>query len=313
MKGKYPVRETLRHWRYLPALAICCCGTFPAWAGTVHDISDPLRTSSHCVKFEWLANDATHPKGAIAIPVSVDGIVFFFQVDTGTGIDILYDGIADRRGWSSPHEKTFRPHRLMVGDTVVTDPLFLNWRDEKAEQTSGELGLADLVGKTTVIDYLHQRFCLFSTGQTPVSLLKTARWTDASLSHSKFFVPMHVGQFQSDNIALDTGSSLFPLWLRSADWRAVTGKNSLAAARYSVRTNHFADKVIFRGDMTQAELFVGTTALGRQIAYARTDISDPLQDWGYRIDGILGNAAFLNTILVIDMADSHIRLGIIEP
>lgn len=262
-----------------------------------------------CVRFRWDPDSVR--KAGLSIPITLNGREMWFQLDTGTNTDIIYGSIAVDAGWTSKDAKSFRATELKVGSTRLNNAPVAVYRNQPVEETAGEIGLADLVGRVAVIDYPAQRFCLFAPGGAPKALLAQAHWAEGALRNGKFFVPMSVGTSPEKEVIFDTGSSEFPLWVDLPLWRQITGLEDLSTAKQEVRGNHFSTPVIFKGAPTIVPLKIGPISIGSRIAY--TKIGDPnmFASWPYVAAGIIGNEPFWEGTILIDLSDSRTRLGVV--
>lgn len=53
---------------------------------------------SQCVAFSWISDNAKSPKGAISVPVVVNGKTLSVQLGAGADATILYGNLAARAG-----------------------------------------------------------------------------------------------------------------------------------------------------------------------------------------------------------------------
>lgn len=264
-----------------------------------------------CVRFRW-EPDPTR-KGALSIPVTLNGRAMWFQLDTGTNTDIVYGNVADEAGWANKGAKSFRASEMRIGRTILRNVPVAVYRNQPVEQTAGEIGLADLVGRVTVIDYPAQQFCLFEPGHAPEALLTQATWAEGILRNGKFFVPLSIGNTVGKDAIFDTGSSEFPLWVDLPMWQQITGLNDPAAAKQEVRGNNFNKPVIFKGAPTVEPLKIGSVSLGSRIAYTKVGDPNMFAAWPYPVTAIIGNEPFWNGAIILDLSDSKTRLGIVAP
>lgn len=252
-------------------------------------------------------------KGAISIPVTLNGRELWFQLDTGTNTDIVYGDIADRAGWATKQAKSFRASEVTIGNTHLHGAPVAIYRDQPVEQTAGEIGLADLVGRTTIIDYAAQRFCLFEPGKVPPAMLVGAAWTEAALRNGKLFIPMSVGSASAKDAIFDTGSSEFPLWVNLPLWQQITGLRDPATAPKEVRGNNFNKPVVFKGAPTLTPLKIGTGSAGSRTAYTKVGNPNMFAAWPFPVDAIIGNEPFLDGVVIVDLSDARTRFGFVAP
>lgn len=272
-------------------------------------VATTLAGHTECVSFRW-EPDAVR-KGAISIPVTLNGRELWLQLDTGTNTDIVYGDIADKAGWAPKPAKSFRASELTIGSTRLRGAPVAIYRDQPAEQTAGEIGLADLVGRTTIIDYASQRFCLFEPGKAPSATLSRATWAEAALRNGKLFIPMSVGEAEVKDAIFDTGSSEFPLWVDLPLWQQITGVNDPAKAPKEVRGKNFNKPVVFKGAPTTNSMKIGTISVGSRIAYTKVGDPNMFATWPYSVAAIVGNEPFWNGVVIIDLSDARTRFGFV--
>ncbi len=271
--------------------------------------SASLRGLPQCVAFAWVSAGKGRPRGAMTVPIGIDGRQLTVQLDTGADVSMIYGDIADKAGWVARGERFFLAHRLTIGTTSITRPNVQANRDMTADEVQGTLGLPELVGRVAVIDYPGQRFCLFDDADVPEPI-RRARLVSASLRNAKLWLPLRIGDVKSDAILFDTGSSEMPLRVDAANWTKMTGvadgKN--ATARFTGRA--WGKPISFDGASARTAMMLGDIDLGRPTVF--TDPSDPASfaGWPFRADGIIGNAPFWEGVVVLDLT-ARMRFGFI--
>lgn len=287
-------------------LAGTLSGSAPAQNST-QGVAGLIDGRTECVRFRW-EPDPTR-KASLNIPVTLNGRSMWFQLDTGTNTDIVYGSVADEAGWATKDAKSFRAAELKIGSTRLSGVPVAVYRGQPVEQTAGEIGLADLVGRVAVIDYPTQRFCLFAPGGAPKTLLAQAQWVEGAIHNGKFFVPISIGDSSYRDTVFDTGSSEFPLWVDLPLWQRITGLNDPSVAKQEVLGSHFNTPVVFKGAPTIAPLKIGPISVSSPTAY--TKVGDPhmFSAWPYTVDVIIGNEPFWDHTIVLDLSDSKTRLG----
>ena len=293
------------------ALSSSLSGPVPSSTSLDPDIAKSL-DGGQCVKFRWDPTQHGSPKGGISIPVVLNDRAFWFQLDTGTNVDIMYGDLPDKAKWSNPTEHHFRARTLRIGTTVIDRPLVSVLRDQPMEETSGEIGLADLIGRVTVIDYPRQRFCIFAAADLPPHLRQTARWIEGDLRDGKFFLPVKADGYVADGIIFDTGSSELPLWIDLAPWLKLTRLGSLEQAPTQITGAAFNKPIVFKGAPSSSPISVGDDVLGMKTIY--TKVGDPTEfsRISYKVQGVMGNEPFWNDTVVLDLADAYTRFGLLK-
>ena len=216
----------------------------------------------------------------------------WFQLDTGTNTDIVYGSVADEAGWIKKGEKSFRATEMKVGSTRLHNVPVDVYRSQPVEETAGEIGRADLVGRVTVIDYLAQQFCLFEPGSAPEGVLAQATWAEGALRNGKFFIPVSIGSAPTKDAIFDTGSSELPLWFDLPLWQQITGLRDPSDASREVKGNRFNRPAVFKGAPTIASLKIGPISVGPRTAYTLVGDPDMSAAWPYHAEAIIGNEPF---------------------
>jgi hypothetical protein len=261
-------------------------------------VSKSLDGKTQCVAFQWEPDGA---KIAVTLPVQIEGRTYRFQFDTGATANIIYSTIADRAGWSKPTDHSFQPVTFRVGDTIMSRPWISIFRDKKVTHNiSGTLGLWNLIGRITVIDYPGQRVCLFADADLPQEL-PTGTSVSATLRNGKLFVPVQVGSFASDNIVFDTGSSEFPLIVDLANWSKLSGQTEAEKAPVKREALAWGKSVLLVGAPASSQLKLGELELGIPIVFTKQDAPDGFAKMSYKVDGIMGNAPVWDGIVVLDL------------
>ncbi|MGO4170501.1 hypothetical protein [Novosphingobium sp. YAF33] len=278
---------------------------------TLQDASSSLSGKTQCVSFNWAPDDESTPRAAITVPIKINGELIHLQLDTGSDATILYGRAADRAGWISEGRNSFRATSLMIGSTSIDRPEIHADQDiEEDARLVGTLGLTELMGRVTVIDYPHQRFCLFSEADLP-SALKKAPYVRANLRNSKLFVPVAVDAFQSDAVVFDTGSSLMPLSVDLATWRKITGLTDVAQAHTVIKGTAWGKPVTMAGAPAAGTMMVGKLNLGKPTVFTDSDQPTQYANWSFRADGVMGNASFWDGIVIVDLT-AKVRFGFVK-
>jgi hypothetical protein len=288
--------------------APCHSGANAARSAALIAASKSLDGKTQCAAFQW---EPDGRKVAITLPVQIEGGTYRFQLDTGATANMIYSSTADRAGWSKSTDPSFQPSSLRVADTVIHRPSISILRDMKVTHNiSGTLGLGSLIGRVTVIDYPGQRVCLFADADLPREL-QTGTTVSATLRNGKLFVPVQVGDFASDNIIFDTGSSEFPLIVDLADWSKLSGQTEPEKAPIKREALAWGKTVHFVGALASSHLRVGKIELGIPIVFAKPDAPDGFAKMSYKVDGVLGNAPVLDGIVILDLT-SNVQFGFIR-
>jgi len=167
-----------------------------AAAPSLSSSSAALSARSECVPFEW-KGDGRSTKGAIVLPVTVDGKLMQWQLDTGADVNMSYGSVADQAGLSQAKDSQFDVRTLSIGTTSITNSFtFIRREMGDDDGVTGTLGLNSLMGRIAVIDYPAKSFCLFEETKLP-HLFWSATYINAVLRDRKLFVPVEIGPFKS--------------------------------------------------------------------------------------------------------------------
>lgn len=299
-----------REISFLIAL-LCFGGNALAATPSLAEATAVLDQRTECVSFTWLPNPEGEKRGAITIPVSINGESYNFQLDTGPNATILYGAAADRAGWSGSDEESFRADRFSIGSTVLDRPaIYPNREMTGTEVAAGTLGLAELIGRIAVIDYPGQRFCLFADADLP-DLLREGPNVRATLRNGKLFLPLTIGEFTTEAMVFDTGSSELPMLVDQPLWKRLTGLADIASAPRHVGGSSWGTPIKLSGAPGTGPMAIGDIELGVQDVFTIESQPDSFARWPFRADGVIGNAPIWAGIAVLDLTGrvrfSHFR------
>ncbi|GHH26169.1 hypothetical protein GCM10008023_40420 [Sphingomonas glacialis] len=270
-----------------------------------------LDTKSQCVPFNWIVNDKGSARGAITVPVVMNGRPLRMQLDTGADVTSLYGHLAEQASWSKTGSKTFRAARFTVADTRLDRPTIYVNSDMEADPTvQGTLGLPALLGKVVVLDYPGKRLCLFAEADVPAAIAE-APSVRAMLRNSKLYVPLSIGAFASDAFVFDTGSSELPLNVDLATWRTLTNRVTTEGAPTSYQGSAWGKPLIIPGAPSASPVSIGKIVLGRVTVFTNPAQPTGFTDWPVQTVGVLGNAPVWDGIVVLDLT-ARVRFSIIH-
>ncbi len=249
----------------------------------------------------------------MSVAVQVNGQPRRFQIDTGADTSILYGTASDTAGWSTPDARHFRPATLTIGATTLERPYTVILRDMPADGIDGTLGLPTLIGRVTVIDCPGRRLCLFREAVLPRAVGAAASFASGALHDGKFFVPLNLGSQAWRDVMLDTGSGAMPLTIDRARWLAATGRASTAQLPRTITGSSWGKPVSFAGAPATVRVSIGGTIdLGRPLLFTKTDAPEGFAKRPFPADGILGNAALWDGMVVLILTD-RTDFGYIAP
>jgi hypothetical protein len=266
------------------------------------DIPDPFSGLS-CSQFEWNSE-----KSVMRVPLSLNGKQYWYQLDTGADVVIAY-GNRPHEGWSSKEGEMRIPRAQFAG---MSFPAILAYpmKTISDENLQGTVGLDLLVGRTFIIDFPRRRICLIERADLPENLIHAADWSDAEIRHGKLFINMTLNGKKLNEILYDTGSSPTVLDLDLNLWKEFTGRAGASEATTHSKGESWGHEIGSIGAPATGDLGIGhhiyrtpllTTVPARPDSYRTV----------YRAQGLLGNALFTDSIVILDLG-AHPRFGIID-
>ena len=250
--------------------------------------------------FGWDKGDDVDGRAAISVPVTIDGASYFFMLDTGSDVSMLWGDVAGHDG-----DSYFHPGVMAIGSTELHDPLVMINRAMKPEYGTeqGTFGLQSMIGRVAVIDYPDREFCLFEKADVP-DAIRAAQWSDAVLRGSKLLLPVSIGNFQLRNVMFDSGSSQFPLYVDLVNWRRLTGIDDPDAAPLHGYVNSWGQRgALYGAPMEGVEMTIGGASLDAPVIYTQPGKPDELAE-AFQAGGIVGNVPFWNGIVVLDLSNA---------
>jgi hypothetical protein len=180
----------------------------------------------YCSRFEW-NSDSVSDKAVMRVPISLDGKMYWYQLDTGADVLITY-GPPRHEGWS-PRGNAVRIPRVrfagMSFSSILGYPMRNMPDSPHPEDLHGTVGLELLIGHAFVIDFPKQRICLLERADLPENLAREVDWTPAEIRHGKLFVDLDLNGKKLDGILYDTGSSPDALAVDFGLWKEATGRS----------------------------------------------------------------------------------------
>jgi len=262
-----------------------------------------------CSRFEW---DDLSTKAVMKVPISLDGELYWYQLDTGADEVIPY-GSAKHKGWSPKGSAVRIPNVRFAGmlfPAILGYPMKNIATSTKAEALHGTIGLDPLVGHAFIIDFPKQRLCLLERPDLPESLSREADWSPAEIRHGKLFLKIELNGEKLDGIFYDTGSSPDALLVDFSVWKQATGRSGAKDATTHTSAQSWGRNIEFIGAPASGDLKIGNQFYKRPLI---TTI--PAQPDTFRREdnaqGLLGNALFGRSIIVLDLG-SHPQFGIIN-
>ena len=274
--------------------------------------SDPL-TGVPSVPFRWLPIKNGPERGALLVPIELDGRHYSFQLDTGADGTILYGAEAARWGWKKG-DRDVRVPNVRLGALQIPAAKLAVLLDMPTPlgDAAGTVGLDLLLGATVVIDYPRQRFAVLPRADAPSSLLRPAARAPGVIRNGKFFIAVKLNGTEVDDLFFDSGSSAFPLMVDFERWKALTGLPDERAATSQFRGTSWGKAITFPGAPALGALEIGGVKIDHPLVYFRASEPSHFKEFPFKAGGAIGNAPFWNRIVVLNLG-VHPSLGLLEP
>ena len=243
------------------------------------------------------------------VPIRMAGKEYTYQLDTGADVLIPY-GHATHDRWTEHGSAVRIPDVEFAGMHL---PAVLGYRMKGTPDTDvqGTVGLDLLMGRVFVIDFPAQRVCLMEQADLPVKLESLANWTEAEVRHGKLFVELQVNGETLRKVLYDTGSSADTLMVDRDTWERLTGVVDPKQAAHIDQSQSWGKTIHVATAPASGDMQFGKAMLAH--ATVETVIEQP-DDFRtkYDADGLLGNAPFFDSVVILDLSD-HARFGVIRP
>jgi len=262
-----------------------------------------------CARFEW---DDPSTKAVIRAPISLNGKLFWYQLDTGADVVIPY-GSAKREGWSQQGDAVRIPKVFFAGmsfPAILAYPTKEMADSPNPEDLHGTVGLDLFIGHTLVIDLPKQRLCLLERADLPESLNSDADWSPAEIRHGKLFLKIELNGKKLDGIFYDTGSSPDALIVDFNLWKEATRRSGATDATRHTRAWSWGRKREFIGAPAFGDLKIGNHVYKKPLIATTPAQPDSFYTED-QAEGLLGNALFGRSIIILDLG-SHPQFGIIS-
>ena len=255
-----------------------------------------------CAAFTWNSE-----RNVMYVPISMNGQVYKYQLDTGADEVVLY-GKSKHEGWAAKHEGVRIPDVDFAGSSL---PAIVAYRLPEVPDVDlqGTVGLDLLMGKVFVIDFPMQKICLFSRADLPDALDTAADWSKAEVRHGKFFLTAEFDGHPLDGIFYDTGSSPSTLLVDYPLWQQLTKRNSETGSQTSGDAVSWGKKQHYIGAPAVGALKIGARTFRNPYVDTNTSKPDDFKE-SDQAQGLLGNALFMKSIVILDLG-SHAQFGVI--
>lgn len=144
------------------------------------------------------------------------------------------------------------------------------------------------------------------------ALEQSADWAPADIRDGKFYVRAELNGKKLDSVLYDTGTSPDDLSVDLDVWKEASGKAGPKEASTRIHAQSWGEQIEVNGTRATGDLLIGrhrfhnprlTTVPSRPTSY---------RDSYFGAQGALGNALFLDSIVILDLW-AHPRFGIISP
>ncbi|WP_147151221.1 hypothetical protein [Neoasaia chiangmaiensis] len=267
--------------------------------------------AQRCFGFVWAgAHGRSHSRSGIMVPITINDQHAYMQLDTGAPRTVLYGRVTDRTGLTDPTRDTFLPNKLCSGSYCWT-PSALRIDRRKfvsSPKILGHLGLDVLQGQETLLDYPAQRICALGGDEQALKIT----WSPAVVSKGSFLISGIVGTAHLDRLLFDTGSAPFTVQVFPAVWDVLPSVSTTGGPGLPDVEGHAYDGTLLH---VQSKLITGTVIIGAKpltspVVYELPENLQPIVS-RRGAAGIVGDAAFLDQQVILDMRDPA-RFGVIN-
>lgn len=262
-----------------------------------------------CATFQW---DNPSTKAVMRVPISLNGELYWYQLDTGADVVIPY-GSPKHEGWSKRGDAVRIPNVHFAG---MSFPAILAYPMENMPDSPdprvlhGTVGLDLLVGHVFVIDFPKRRVCLLERADLRENLSRAADWTAAEIRHGKLFLKIDLNGRELNDVFYDTGSSPDALDVDLSMWKEATGRSGPDEATRHGSAQTWGRQLEFISAPASGDLRIGHHVYRRPLI--TTNPTQPaVFRTSYKAQGALGNALFKDSIIVLDLG-SHPQFGIVD-
>ena len=289
-------------------LVVCMVTEYSGWAQRAAQGSGDLTASLACSNFRW-GGDKSDAKAVMHVPIRMAGKEYTYQLDTGADVLIPY-GKTTHDGWTK-HGNALRVPKVEFAGMHLSAVLGYRNGSMPDIDVQGTVGLDLLMGRVFVIDFPRQRVCLMEQADLPVRLEALANWSDAEVRHGKFFVKVQINGQILKNVLYDTGSSADTLMVDGDTWRRLSGIAAPNQASRIETAQSWGKTIHVAISPATGDLQFGKATFAHPPISTVIEHPDDFRT-NYDADGLLGNAPFFNSIVILDLSD-HARFGVIAP
>ncbi|WP_148315286.1 hypothetical protein [Acetobacter orleanensis] len=266
------------------------------------------KTGGQCTAFFWAGNPHNRDDKAFLILTGfLDGKKIALQLDTASPESFLRFQQGDVAAPKFPPQMS--EHQLQIGGMIWDHAKFLTQGRQAAIQQSvyGTAGLNLLAGLVTTLDYRNQRIC-FYRDQKNKRIFGKVQWQPTQMRGGWLLIKADLGGERPSLVAFDTGASLFELVVPEETWKRLTGKTSRLEATLHLSGKAWGQPITLYGAPSVVSVTIGGQRRDRREVWIAPHA---LSDYPARPDGIVGNAAFLDSTVVLDLR-RNARFGVLE-
>lgn len=264
-----------------------------------------------CFNFVWAgAHGHPHSRSGIMVPIEINDQHGYMQLDTGAPRTVLYGIVTDRNGLTDPTQDTLLPNKLCSGSYCWTPSALRIDRRKSVSSPKilGHLGLDVFQGRETLLDYPGRRICALGGDEQNLKIT----WSPAVVSAGSFFISGVVGPAHLDRLLFDTGSGPFTVQVFPEVWDVLPSISVPEGLPVPAVEGHAYDGTLLHvpGKLITGTVLLGPRTLISPLVYELPENLRPIVS-RRGAAGIVGDAAFLDQQVILDMRDPA-RFGIID-
>lgn len=285
------------------------------------------------IPFNWVGDSVSgkyFDKLAITIPVTLDNLPhkFNMQLDLGATTTVIYgnsikpyldnyrelknkiDTTLKFRIQSQTNYK-FKNITLKLGDVNFGERNIGHFKDfgddipkdsinTKTEKHIGTIAPDLFENKILIIDYPNKRICV--TTELPKQFSK-AQFRDYKIKQGRIKIPITING-KDEDVMFDTGSSLFALITTTENANEISSK----PITDSLKISSWGEYYMIYGQTIKSKIMFGQKQLNKAVVYFDNRQNNSNFYKEEEIWGIIGNAYFLNNVVIIDYKNK--RFGV---
>jgi hypothetical protein len=263
-------------------------------------------------EFQWVGKAGVSERAAMIVPVELDGISGWFQLDTGLDVSEISagDGVVAR--WDL-FDGQYHVQDVRIGGMRL-GPAWIHGSREPAQDSDiiGSLGLDLLVGRVLLIDYPQHRLTITTPGELPLQVLQRTSWTPAELRDAKLFLTVTLGRSCVTGLFFDTGASAFAVTVGYRKWLELTGATGPESATTRWNVSSWGTPMTALGAPVEGSLIIGSARIEHPLVFFLQEKPELFAEWPFPATGLVGNAPFWDRVVLVDLG-LRPRFGLLEP